>query len=161
MRRKQYYLAGQTGSIAHHARRFSVIPETVRSRMRKGKTLPESIHQSAHGNAKPLYALGESLSVQQWSERTQISVACLKSRLRRGWSPDEAVSSPPDGVPLVRDNRERVFEWQGEEYNIAELVRVAPIEIRHEQLRRRLVVYRWPLEKAMTTPVRVYKRQDK
>lgn len=50
---------------------------------------------------------GETLSVHAWSRRTGISVSSIYSRVKRGWSWPEAVSTPPDLSKFTMASRER------------------------------------------------------
>lgn len=151
---KQYTFAGQTGSLCYHAKRFGVNPSTVYHRVHKrGWPLAKALHTTANGHTSYITALGETRTIKQWAAASGLTTGCIYQRLYRGWPPDDAVSVQLN-TPRVRTSAERVFVWQGEEYNIAELARRAPFNISHEQMRRRLVVYGWTVERAMTTPAR-------
>ncbi len=39
-------------------------------------------------------ALGETLCIVEWSERTGLSKETIRQRLKRGWSPERAVTAP-------------------------------------------------------------------
>ena len=158
---KLYTFAGETGTLAHHARRFNIDPKVLYRRVnRLGWSLDKAIHTSCHGNSTPLSALGQTKTRKEWGVASGITSECIKSRLRRGWTPDEAVTIPLK-TQIMRSHREVVYEWDGEEYNISELVNAAPFEIKHKQMRRRIAVYGWTVEKAMTTPVRIHRPKDK
>lgn len=154
MKGKKYTFAGRTATLTHHAKRFGLKPSTVYYRVhRSGWPLDKALHTTADGHSKYLTALGETRTIRQWAASSGLSPTCIHQRLYRGWPPDDAVSVQAN-TPRVRTTREHVFAWQGKEYNIAELARRAPFEIGHEQMRRRLVMYGWSVERAMTTPVR-------
>ena len=154
MRGKQYTFAGQAGTLTHHAKRFGLNPSTVYYRVhRSGWPLAKALHTTEDGHAKYITALGETRTIRQWAESSGLTTNCIHQRLNRGWPPDDAVSLQAN-MPRVRTSAERVFAWQDAEYNVAELARRAPFEISHEQMRRRLLVYGWPVERAMTTPTR-------
>jgi hypothetical protein len=104
--------------------------------------------------------LDQTKTRREWADALGVSPECIKSRLRRGWTPDEAVSVPAK-TQIMRSKHEVVYEWKGKEYNISELVSAATIDISHEQMRRRIAVYGWSVEKAMTTPVRLHRRKSK
>jgi hypothetical protein len=44
-----------------------------------------------------LTALGCTQSLERWARATGLGVTALRQRLQRGWSPDEAVRTPPPG----------------------------------------------------------------
>lgn len=46
---------------------------------------------------------GECLSLRQWSSRTGISASTLSDRLRRGWSVEKALTTPPKKLTRVPD----------------------------------------------------------
>lgn len=55
---------------------------------------------------------GETFTIAQWAKRTGLNKHLISERLRSGWSPSEAVSTPPQTVPsrnargqLVNDAR--------------------------------------------------------
>jgi hypothetical protein len=45
-------------------------------------------------SARLVTALGETMTLAAWAERTGINYATLKQRLKLGWSPDRAMSEP-------------------------------------------------------------------
>lgn len=154
-----YTFAGETGTLSFHARRFGIEPKILHRRVnRLGWSLHEAIHTTFHGRSKEVSAFGQSRTIRQWAEANGLTISCIQSRLRRGWDEEDAVGRPSGDCPY-RQSSEQVFEWQGREYNIAELAKAAPFPIRHEQMRRRLIVYGWSIERAMTEEVRVYKKE--
>jgi len=158
---KLHTFAGETGTLAYHGRRFNVDPKVLYRRVnRLGWSLDRAIHTSCHGNSSHLSALDQTKTRREWADALGVSPECIKSRLRRGWTPDEAVSVPAK-TQIMRSKHEVVYEWKGKEYNISELVSAATIDISHEQMRRRIAVYGWSVEKAMTTPVRLHRRKSK
>lgn len=149
-----YTFAGETGSLAHHARRFGIDPDVLYRRVNLlGWPLEKAIHVVHHGNSKYITALGETRTRREWAEASNLTVHCIKSRMRRGWDPEEAVTLPK-GTKVMRSPHEQLYTWQGEEYNITELAELAPFEITPTQMGRRLVALEWSIERAMTTPVR-------
>lgn len=46
-------------------------------------------------NSRVLFVQGESATVPDWAERTGLGRSTLKERLRRGWSAEAAVTTPP------------------------------------------------------------------
>lgn len=45
---------------------------------------------------------GETMCVTAWAERTGLGRTTINNRLRAGWSPDDAVKTPPGGRPRVQ-----------------------------------------------------------
>lgn len=58
-------------------------------------------------NTKRLEAFGESLTASEWSERTGVSRFTIASRIRKGWSAERAVSTPPLKHPLTINGETR------------------------------------------------------
>lgn len=45
--------------------------------------------------SRVLVVNGESATVAEWAERNGLGLSTVKERLRRGWSPERAVATPP------------------------------------------------------------------
>jgi hypothetical protein len=52
---------------------------------------------------------GESMTIAQWSERTGLSQYVIGNRIRAGWTPREALTSPK-GTPWARSRMSRAAE---------------------------------------------------
>jgi hypothetical protein len=45
---------------------------------------------------KPVTIAGVTLTLPEWAERVNLPLGCIRARLSRGWSPEDAVSFPVD-----------------------------------------------------------------
>lgn len=62
----------------------------------------EQVRNSRHCNY--LTHNGETHPISEWSEITKITVACIRNRLRYGWSVEKTLTTP------MRKNKNRLFE---------------------------------------------------
>lgn len=83
---------GECLSVAQWARKLGIPAETLRSRLKSGRTMQEAV--SMRGQALIDY-MGESLLVTQWAKRFGIPTNTLRARLKAGKSMQEATRSPP------------------------------------------------------------------
>lgn len=84
---------------------------------------------------------GETLCISEWERRYGFPRSALQSRLRQGWSMDEALSTPI--TPL------RTVTFRGETKRICEWAKITGLPRRTIQARLNLG---WPAEKALTLP---------
>lgn len=56
-------------------------------------------------NSRWLDVDGDRATLAEWSRRTGLSADGIKDRLRRGWSPRDAVMTPAGALPATRVNQ--------------------------------------------------------
>lgn len=87
---------------------------------------------------------GQTLCLQEWSDRLGINKATLRKRLDRGWSVERALAESPRNQP-----REILLTFNGKTMNVAEWATVLGIPA--PTLYTRLDAG-WSLERALTAP---------
>jgi hypothetical protein len=70
----------------------------ITDQMRQNMSEAQKIRQKVR--AKPITALGETNTIQEWAVKTGLSIAVLRQRLKRGLHPDEALSTPVGQLPV-------------------------------------------------------------
>lgn len=93
--------------------------------------------------------LGQTLTVTDWAALIGIAATTLTARLDRGWSVEEALTTPGDEGSRKKQAH-RLIEFRGETLSIAEWtrrLRAGPNTI-HLRLKAG-----WTVERALTTPV--------
>jgi len=88
---------------------------------------------------------GERLPMVLWAERYGLDQLTLRMRLERGWPVEKAITTP-----LLPDNERITFN--GETLLLADWSRRTGIEV--GTLWARLYAYHWPVERALTKPLR-------
>lgn len=96
----------------------------------------------------PLEVDGITKTMAEWADDVGISVSTLEARLR-SWDPREAVASGP-GRP--GENPQRMIEFGGERRTLTGWAK--HMGLTQACLWGRIVVRKWPLERALTTPAR-------
>jgi transposase len=101
---------GETRSAAAWARdpRCGISEVALRKRLASGMrpeeaiTLPPQMHTKGGVQERLLTALGTSKSLFEWEQdrRCAVTASSIKGRLLRGWSPDDAIRTPPREQPL-------------------------------------------------------------
>jgi hypothetical protein len=91
---------------------------------------------------------GETLSLAQWAEKTGQSLEGLYQRIYRGWNIQDAIFTPRDDSHDTE--KRRVFVYKDRPHTISQLVQISG----HNRyvLYRRLVTWRWDVERAITQP---------
>lgn len=145
-------LFGRRDTIAGHCRRLGISPaSTIYSRVNKlGWTLERAVNHRAHGSAQKIYAFGQWKTRREWAESTGLSQACIWQRLRRGWSVEEALTTPHKRSAYYPKNA-RLITFRGETKCLAEWAREAGLTDKLIDKRLRLG---WSIERALTTPLR-------
>jgi hypothetical protein len=88
---------------------------------------------------------GETLTVAEWSERTGLADHVILKRLDLNWPIAKTLSEPVK-------QQARLFTVNGATKSLADLSRT--YQVPYESLRHRVTYLGWPIEKALTTPVR-------
>jgi hypothetical protein len=111
----------------------------------KWATLAEQA-RNRRNNRRLTYA-GETLTLVDWSERTNITKATIWERLRRGWSVERALTTP---VRPHTCTRGRQFEWDGRSLTLTAWSR--EVGLSTNTIRARLD-RGWRLSDALTRPL--------
>jgi hypothetical protein len=148
---------GETKTYREWAKdpRCSVNTATLVQRVRRGGRTPEEAvtappyaptRKTPNPDAKKLTAFGETKTIAQWAkdQRSTVTKNALQGRLRLGWAPEKAITTP------VYQARE--YEAYGEKKTLLWWARDPRCVIDGEVMINR-VKRGWPLEKAMTQPV--------
>jgi len=107
-----------------------------------------------------LNAFGESKITYDWLRdfRCKVKAETLRDRLRRGWSPESALSTPPNNVkrkswahPANKDRRVSITAF-GETKYLTEWVKDERCKVKIHLLRVRLNKLRWSPEDALSIP---------
>lgn len=90
---------------------------------------------------------GKTQSIQKWSEELDISSTMLEQRIKAGWDVEKALTEPNKGtnhesLVTYEGRTQRIFEWAKE------------LGMKRNTLTSRIIQHKWPIEKALTTPVK-------
>ncbi|HHW34340.1 MAG TPA: hypothetical protein GXX24_09420 [Paracoccus solventivorans] len=100
-----YTLGDETLTVEQWAERAGIAPATIQSRLSKGWPLAKALTSRRGQHLSPartwrrgsppvtITHAGMTLTVQQWAERTGLSIHTIKARRWKGW-PTERVLSP-------------------------------------------------------------------
>lgn len=149
-RSRCYTFAGETKTLAAWARdpRCVVSYPLVIRRLRAGWTFEAALTlaRQRESRSQPITAFGEAKSLQAWSRdaRCLVHWQCLSSRLRAGWAPETALTTPSGrthpGLTAF-----------GETQSLAAWGRDHRCVVTEPILRQRLAKG-WAVEAALTTP---------
>ena len=111
-------------------------------------------------NAALLTAFGKTQNIVDWSKETELSEACIRNRINvLGWDPEKTLSIQADHKnKTVVSKNAVIIEAFGKKQTVTEWSRETGIN--HGTLDRRLHLLFWPIEKALTTPVRKIVRKN-
>jgi len=90
---------------------------------------------------------GETHTVTEWANMLNINRVTILNRIVKGWPVHKALD-PTMHLP----GRPSMIEFRGERHHMSEWAR--RIGLKPDALWKRINVYGWPLEKALTTPLR-------
>lgn len=102
---------------------------------------------------KPVYQKGAGLW-PKWKDKCVVTQYGFYARIREGWSPEEAATTPPIPRGLRRYKKNPKVSQE-------DIKKAAENGIGENTLKRRVYSYRWPVEKAINTPIDVRKRAKK
>ena len=110
----------------------------------KGKGFPHI----GSGKGEKVTAFGETKTVREWAKdhRCQVSLGCLKGRLKFKWEPETAMTTP-----LISKREARRFTAFGETKTAAEWAKDPRCRVPRGVLKARLYMHRWEPEAALTT----------
>lgn len=122
--------------------RCQVHLETLRRRVRSGKTVEESLQGS---NPILLTAFGEERTAYEWARdsRCAVSEAVLYRRLQEGWDSEEALTTRP--------RQAKTFEALGEVKPLSEWIKDSRCAVSRDVLYSRLRKG-WEFQEALTIP---------
>jgi len=96
---------------------------------------------------------GETQCLSEWAHKTGVSVTALHSRLKRGWSAEQALTTQKATKPILQ-GRSHIITFEGATLNLSEWAQ--HVGLNRTTLNNRLTKYGWSVERALTTPVRAY-----
>ena len=108
---------GESHTISEWAKITGLVAETIRSRLKRGWP-PEMALATTADSTRRMHSLpemvafrGERHSFFEWAKITGLNVYAIRSRLKRGWSPEMALTTPVD--PKFRRQGKRRWENDG------------------------------------------------
>lgn len=163
MQGKRIEMDGIVDSIAGHCRRYGIRKETVRHRRKmEGMSIEDAIRTPLRhgGNMKYVTIGGERLTISEWLKRTGISHSTFRSRVKKGWSVEDALTKCIEKHPKKRRTKRRRSRHPNH-------VKMKRIGNRRKSIRdwcrefgisesavRRRIKSGWPFKRAvMTTPL--------
>jgi len=107
-------------------------------------------------------AFGEVKCLKDWvaDSRCQMSYTGLRTRLVEGWSPEEAITTPPiNGAERRWATRRTMLTAFGETKSIADWGRDPRCQVEKRQIVLRMRKFGWTAERAIATPLLRTKRK--
>jgi hypothetical protein len=151
---------GETHPLSEWAEKQGMTTITLWGRLKNGWSLEEALttppESRAHVDYKnpkvhqPLTFNGETLPASVWAEKTGIRLATILRRLDIGWSVDKTLSTTPSRGPGRMSDR--LITYNGE--SLPATVWGKRYGILGRVISERVFYGGWPVEKALTTPVR-------
>ena len=103
---------------------------------------------------------GRSMCIAEWAELLGVSKQLIYERLKRGMSVEETLESPiMDKSKISHCHVAKRFTHLGTTKTVAQWAR--DLGISYFTVHRRITVYNWPVEKALFTPARVWRPQNR
>lgn len=101
---------------------------------------------------------GERRSVRHWAKQTGLKHATILSRIKKGWTAERILTTPPLIVRESKPAKKRMITFQGETHHLAEWARRMdiPAGILQERLAEN-----WSIERALTTPKGAARKDSK
>lgn len=92
---------------------------------------------------------GETLAAAEWAERNGIQKELVYGRLKKGWTPEEAVSTKP----FEREERRGKYQitYNGETHTLATWAKI--LNIPRRNLYQRIYLCGWSVARAFTEPI--------
>ena len=91
---------------------------------------------------------GKTQSLALWAREMGLTRAAIQYRLHRGWSMERTLTTPKN----LRTGRiPALIEFRGEKLSLGDWA--TKLQIPWDCLQRRILYYKWTIEKAFTTPV--------
>jgi hypothetical protein len=139
---------GKVQSLSSWARQVGLTKGALETRLNAGWSVARALTEPTGALKKNTVFMeheGRKLPLQDWAKITGIPMATLHNRLRAGWSDGRALTTPTD--------RARRVDWNGQTRTIGEWAKITGLP--RSLLHQRLGPMGWPVQKALTTPVRV------
>ena len=136
--------SGRKGSLREWSEWIGLSPEIIRNRFKKGMSMAEIIALPPRERDKIWFNdKGEGHTLNEWCDMTGLDYTRLSSRLRAGWTLDEALSKEK-----FCGNK---HFYKGKMYTTPELEKITGISA--ETLLARMNTRGWSAEKAVETPL--------
>lgn len=95
---KLYTIGDRSRTLDQWSREYGKSVETVRERLKRGMTILEALTKPSRGsplNVKTITYKGRTMTLQQWADKLDLSVAALSRRLRNPtWTAEKALTRP-------------------------------------------------------------------
>lgn len=92
---------GETRSITAWARKLNISGVTLNGRLKRGWPIEQAL-TAPSGSIRPaarfVTAFGETKTVTQWARKFRVKAVTLSTRLRRGWTPEKALTGQGERV---------------------------------------------------------------
>lgn len=140
---------GITDSVSGHAKRLGISKDKALRRYNKGWPLEKVFSEENFLNddrpsqRRYISCDGETLSLQEWAKRLGVEVNVILARIDRGWTEQEAVSTPKQGKGSAR-----LLTYQGETLPINGWAKKLGMNFSTIHLR---VEAGWPIEDILST----------
>lgn len=95
---------------------------------------------------------GRTLNIKDWAREIGVTANTIHRRLRNGWSLDDALD------PAKKNPHFKHLTFNGETRILSDWAKI--VGVRAKVLWQRLYSYHWPVERALTTPVRSHEPKD-
>lgn len=147
-----YDFRGETKTLPELAERFDMPRRLVYQRLRHGRELERALTTSVEKGRHFIDTAEGPRHLAALARERGIDQHVLKKRLRAGWPLEEALSTPAGGRP----SRNRTVTFRGETKRLIYFAR--ELGLPFLAVRKRIDVLGWPVEKALTTPLRKQRR---
>jgi hypothetical protein len=122
---------GKTQSLKRFAEEYNVAPGTLATRLYRGMGVEEALTMPAYDNLRSpkmketyrnrkstryLTAFGKTMSLVEWAEEYNINPQAIAKRLKKGMTPEDAISSP--SVPRSERYKLRKERNQPRQFNV-------------------------------------------
>jgi len=142
---------GKTQNMLAWANELGITASTLSRRFSRSKMSLEQAMQPGNLSGKPITYKGRTYkSRAQLAKAVKVSAQTIRYRLDKNTDPTKRL---PTRKPTGR------FLYGSKAVSLKELARIHKINC--QVLTQRIYTYKWPLEKALKTPVRKYQRKVK
>lgn len=93
--RKLYEFGGAVRSLRGWADEYGIKYTTLKLRVKFWGFGERALTETSHKRLMKVNHGGETLTIQQWADRTGITTQSIYARIRSGWNPQAAVSTTP------------------------------------------------------------------
>jgi len=126
---------------------IGISPQTLRHRIEHlGWSVERALTEPVRETDQTYSFAGKSRTLPQWARKVGISLGTLRSRLDRGLTIEQALTTP------LAERGGQTYAFNGEALTLRKWAEKTGIHI--DTLRERIRQNGWPIEKALTTPVK-------